>query len=82
MMGGLAWECFYTSIFSIFSSHFEQPSITFIIKKKTTKHQVIFFHLRHFKPEAKIQSNDRGNEFKLSAIKVWKTVFQGLPSDL
>lgn len=46
------------------------------------KNKFIFSHLANFEPEARIQSNNRGNGFKLSAIKVWKSVFQGLPSDL
>lgn len=34
------------------------------------KNKFIFSHLANFEPEARIQSNNRGNGFKLSAIKV------------
>lgn len=47
------------------------------LKKKMTHNyqapwgkKVIFFYLLNFEPEAKLQSNDRGNGFKLSAIMV------------
>lgn len=41
---------------------------------KEKKNKVVFFHLPNFEPKAKIQSHDRGNGFKPSAFKLWKTV--------
>lgn len=58
-------------IYLITIHHFYNEKTTF--KKRTTAHHRgkghFFSYLHNFEPEAKIQSNDRGNGFKLLAIK-------------